>query len=996
MEGFSARGLVDGAKVNKYATHRGVRANRSNFEKSIRKCDVPMIFPDDELQWRVEKECSLYLAPALTSTVLQAHDQIYIDSSTSPSSYWKRKGCKTKGEALKHPDFARAYFDVNEEVVCDYNPKYEALPSESIIVDNKVRGTFNPPVHSIVREKMLFENQNKQLKLFSREPEYPIKYGFVKQYGGFSRLGKIFEKYEYVETDDCSGWDRIAFLGRVYNLRIPYVGGIDNHLNTLYTCVSNVVWALVICPDGVVRARPTGNISGGNNTTADNCLAHFPILVRLFSKVWHRAFGYWPSIREIFTQVHFAIYSDDSVIGINLSFFNMGVDEYRSIKIETYLEFGLILKASQHARIVAFERLDNSIKFLGSGFQYYPFLDSYIPYPNEEKICSSLKYTLDTKTFTDVFARALALTIISAPVPWLFETAKSFLNFLSYRINWSETNMSLDWKKFAQEEKCDATFWIMWMLGRECGLLSFVGGRLEKEMTDRAAKAERSLAKTCAKLGITESGKRWLDLCLDPFKDLNMPTAGYPDSVTVPSVVQTIHDSYTVAVPASVASGANWDCNIFVDSLYNSVLVYNTPYDATQSAVLQATQGVTGYNRGGLVVRSAAAGTTLSTPTTTFGASLKQDILPQGDIRVIGLGLEIHNTTGELYKQGALVCYRVPDAPTETFAMNAMVDNGVTACVPRVDQALPLTSVPLTASAAIDLPGSLQWEAKDGAYIVPTLSSPTLPPESLELVPPFVSEGGNYYYPQLGQIGAAKRVIFGADTRNVEMGFSTSGVYLTGLSYQTTLQINMTYYVEVFPTKDSVLRRSVQPAPGLDAKALDLYAHIIAHMPVGVEVNDNFLGAFISGIANIARTVGGFLGRNAGTISRGAALVGEVASNIDYAERERRAAQINASARARNNPIVEVIEEVNSPAIRREMEREERAIIPYRQAPLVHRPMEVVTVSRNGNVRVSNVTTNRSGRQARTQKAREKKNRIIDNATKGYAGNRWIDNPKKK
>jgi len=996
MEGFSARGLVDGAKVNKYATHRGVRANRSNFEKSIRKCDVPMIFPDDQLQWRVEKECSLYLAPALTSTVLQAHDQIYIDSSTSPSSYWKRKGCKTKGEALKHPDFVNAFFNVNEEVVCDYNPKYEALPSESIIVDNKVRGTFNPPVHSIVREKVLFENQNRQLKLFSREPEYPIKYGFVKQYGGFSKLGKIFERYEYCETDDCQGWDRIAFLGRAYNLRIPYIGGIDNHLNTLYTCMAVTVWALVICPDGVVRARPTGNISGGNNTTADNCLVHFPILIRVFFKVWNRAFGCWPSIKQIFSQVHFAIYSDDSVVGINLSFFNMSVDEYRSIKIETYLEFGLVLKASQHARIVAFERLDNTIKFLGSGFQYYPFLDSYIPYPNEEKICSSLKYTLDTKNFTDVFARALALTIISAPVPWLFETAKSFLNFLSYRVNWSETNMSLDWKRFAQEEKCDATFWIMWMLGRECGFFSFIGGRLAKEMTDRAAKAERSLAKTCGKLGVTEVGKRWLDLCLDPFKDLNMPTAGYPDSVTLPSVVQTIHDSYSVSVPASVAPGAIWDTNIFIDQLYNNVPLVSTTVDYFQRFALATGQGATSYGRGGLVVRSGPAGLPLGITSTTFGASLKQDVLNEGDTRVIGIGLEIHNTTGELYKQGAIVCYRVPDAPIIDTQFNQVIDMGITPCISSSQNAVELIEVPISASQAIDMPGSLQWEAKDGAYIVPILSAPTNYPSSPEVIVPYERDEVSVatYYPKLSSTGVNKLVSLNGVYLNLVHGFSPSGCFLTGLSYQTTLQVNLTYYIEVFPTKSSVLRRSVQPAPGLDAKALDLYAHIIAHLPVGVEVNDNFLGAFISGIANIARTVGGFLGRNAGTISRGAALVSEIASNADSRRSQREETQAERFARMNPARVVEVIEEVNSPAIRRDMER---AIVP---APRAQRPLEIVSVRPNGEVRVSQayggVSRNIGGTTRRTQKAQQKKNRMIDNATKGYAGNRWIDNPKKK
>lgn len=498
------------------------------------------------------------------------------------------------------------------------------------------------------------------------------------------------------------------------------------------------------------------------------------------------------------------------------------------------------------------------------------------------------------------------------------------------------------------------------------------------------------MANTCAKLGITESGKRWLDLCLDPFKDLNMPTAGYPDAVTIPSVVQTIHDSYSVSVPVGVPVGGRWDCNIFLDQLYNSVPLYSTNYNETQGFVNRLGQGATGFSRGGLVMRSATAGTNLDITTTTFGASLKQDILNEGDVRVVGIGLEIHNTTEDLHKAGALITYRVPDAPLTQELINHYQDGGNVACLPLSTMAVPLVEVPYTASAAIDLPGSLQWEAKDGAYIVPVLSAPTLFPESLEPLPPITRDGVAYYYPALSSSGASNLIAFTTDVRNLLHGFSTSGVYLTGLSYETSLQVNLTYYVEVFPKKDSVLRRSVQPATGLDAKALDLYAHIISHLPTGVEVNDNFLGAFIAGIARVASTVGGFLFRNADTIKSGLNIAGQAANLISNNIPTR----ISLPSRRE-----EEVEEVNSPAIRRELDRRAGPIISDVIKPSGREI--VVQANRSGVTRTDyvprgSIRQNNGTQMVRTQKAREKKNRIIDQATKGYAGNRWIDNPKKR
>jgi len=520
-------------------------------------------------------------------------------------------------------------------------------------------------------------------------------------------------------------------------------------------------------------------------------------------------------------------------------------------------------------------------------------------------------------------------------------------------------------------------------------------------MSATAAKAEKSLAATCAAIGITESGKRWLDLVLDPFKDLNMPTAGYPDSVTIPSVVQTIHDSYNISVPVSAGAGT-WDANVFIDQAYNAVLLKSTAVNMAQGLAPLSGQSGTEYSRGGLVVRSGPAGTQLGMTSTTFTASLKQDVLTHGDVRVVGIGMEIHNTTSELNKQGALVTYRVPDAPVKDFVMNNVLDTTYNvACIPNANTTVLLVEVPQTQSEAIDMPGSLQWEAKDGAYVVPIFSSPTNYPQSPELIALLENDELNgYFYPALLTGGTANKISYVRNNTNMLHGFCPAGVYLSGLSNSTTLTVNLTYYVEVFPTKDSVLRRSVQPAPGLDAKALDLYAHIVAHMPTGVEVSENGWGTFISGIASVARTVGGAIMRYGPTALRAV----EGVSNI-----------LGGGISANGSPSFTGLQDSGysgggTLSTRGAINNYERAIVPFvpreeiltrRNGPVVSDRIqpsgrEVITQVRPGGIVTRtelprrSVTVNNDVMRVRGEKAKKKKNKMISNAAAGYAGNRWV------
>jgi hypothetical protein len=490
---------------------------------------------------------------------------------------------------------------------------------------------------------------------------------------------------------------------------------------------------------------------------------------------------------------------------------------------------------------------------------------------------------------------------------------------------------------------------------------------------EKAAKAEKRIKDVCDRLGITSGGRQWLDVALDPFKDIVQRPIGYPDAITAPSVVQTIHDSITVLAPAS-ATGGNWDANIFLDSVWKKTtmnitnVVAKTMFDRTA-------QGAT-TTRGGLNIRSAAAGTPLGPSTTSAqGIDYVLDVFDNDtSARIIAIGMEAHNTTADLYKQGGVITYRVMDEPAiypvTCFSGMAVATNN------QVINGVEVVDPPLTSDAAIDMPGSLQWDAAKGAYVVPRFSQETNPPVDLRPMALVSTDGVTTYFNTLALTGAVGNILNvnpNNNDVNATIPFGLAGMFFTGLSNQTSLVINLTYYVEQFPSVNSNLKRLATPSCVEDFAALELYTKISRHMPTGVEVNDNFLGAFISGISRVASFVAPYVPRIINAIS-GAT---EVASTIGQVLNNDRQLTL--------------------------LKNEEKSIVPYRNDSLPQnrsRNEIVVHENRNGSqdvivhrAPVNSTPTQRSTNRTRVRvkNTRNKDYNRLDKYIKaGESGNRYL------
>jgi len=522
---------------------------------------------------------------------------------------------------------------------------------------------------------------------------------------------------------------------------------------------------------------------------------------------------------------------------------------------------------------------------------------------------------------------------------------------------------------------------------------------LEKEMTAVAEKAEQSFSKSCKALGLTEEGFGWIDHCLDPFKDVNERAYGFPDQVELPSNVQVIRTEYNVSTPLSDTT-LPWDCNIFLDQLYLSQEMYDQTTNVYNSVAFAAQASNT--PRGGLVIRSAAAGTTLNKGVTTSAFDLPSDVLVNADIRVVGLGLEVHNTTNALNVGGAVIPYRVPDKMDLDRVLTFVQDiTGVTACIPTSAKAGELVEPPYTAAEAIDLPVSEEWEAKDGVYIVPVITTPTLMPDTSTRAHYFShdSDDGSFSGPLLVSTGSGKMI--NTTGGNMPTGFSLSGAFFTNLPGQTTLKVNLVVYVEVFPNKLNTLKRLSFPSPPEDTKALQLYGRISSKLMAGVPVTDNFLGAFIAGVAKIARGIvttlpkivsgvqTGF--RVANAIGEGISTVREIMGDSDPHE------NAMSMLSTQSAPIREIREKVSNfgpgLALKGPLPPQVTVTSPSGRTIETYRPAMIQQVrpsrNNNSNVRISYGNTSKMTQKARRRKRDEIRAAFATDSGPTRNGNVW-------
>jgi len=378
------------------------------------------------------------------------------------------------------------------------------------------------------------------------------------------------------------------------------------------------------------------------------------------------------------------------------------------------------------------------------------------------------------------------------------------------------------------------------------------------------ARSERILDSLVGKNGLTEPGKRWLAAAADPFHDLALNCTGYPDQCQSDSVVQLVKLTTTISCPSTITTG-NWDARVHMYPWLVNVAFTRVINGGTSNApVFAFTGGQNLFTAGGLCVDCVASGNPIGPGSAVGPASSSITLPPQyynGQCRVIGQAFEVHNTTSQLYKQGAVCVYKQPapdmfQSTTYPIVGGSISSNGV-----GYPSGLLLPTAPYAQTDALLLSGSKQWEAKDGCYVVGSFHSEVIPLQDTIVTVPIVYQAntpegsGNYYMPTAGQItNGTSQILFWNDIFWSQQ--DAHGAYFTGLSAQTTLTINWNILIERFPSAaDADLVVLAKPSPRYDPIALELYSHCMQSMPVGVPVNENGLGDWFMKVIGRARDI---------------------------------------------------------------------------------------------------------------------------------------------
>lgn len=385
-------------------------------------------------------------------------------------------------------------------------------------------------------------------------------------------------------------------------------------------------------------------------------------------------------------------------------------------------------------------------------------------------------------------------------------------------------------------------------------------------------------------LGIEGSGASALEAAMDPFHDFVINHQGWPDTYNGASVVQCIKRAINISSPTP-GSAYDFAVHITPSTIYHP-LILNSGGTVTGDidAIGYETTGATGiaYGVGGTVInyggtmvcRNTSVGNgTLPISTgcvtdcyTPFTDTPNSSLSTRDAFRVVGCGFELVNTTAALYKSGRIMTYRQDDPREQANVSVYKLNDGVVAPFSGSTRSIIMRQPPATQSAADILPGSLVWEASDGAYVTGILANieqePRRPyPINMLLLLENTSLSSSSWY-----VTAAPTATAVTDSRYpcVSQGFHDSnltpcGAIVEGLTAESTFTLTIKWYIETFPSYGSTLIPLAVPSAPFDPHTLAVYARAARLMPTGCVLADNAKGDWwrrsLSAVASVANTV---------------------------------------------------------------------------------------------------------------------------------------------
>jgi len=348
----------------------------------------------------------------------------------------------------------------------------------------------------------------------------------------------------------------------------------------------------------------------------------------------------------------------------------------------------------------------------------------------------------------------------------------------------------------------------------------------------------------------------WLTTATDPFHDTAVEASGYPDINTVSTLTQCFTYTTSISTPTPLTN-ATFDAHVFFVPVSPDVYAGSeqrfiaTDFNASQQVIKDATINPAvslgpGYNA--FVSQSGSPffqGGSVAYPTIELDATIEG-----GCYRLVAAGVEVVNTTAELYKSGSVTYYRAPShsvIATPTSQVQQWPTTVATFSLP-----------PFTQNQAQLYPTSRTMPAAEGYYGIATLNSD----------PKFQSAVGNSVLglqaPDIQQIdsGNNQLAFISAGIPGIPapgtpsktgtarvLPFDVHGAIFTGLAAQSTLQVTTRYYVERIPSaNDANLLVLARPPTPFDPTILEIYSRVLCQLPIGCTVKENPLGEWFNDV----------------------------------------------------------------------------------------------------------------------------------------------------
>lgn len=331
----------------------------------------------------------------------------------------------------------------------------------------------------------------------------------------------------------------------------------------------------------------------------------------------------------------------------------------------------------------------------------------------------------------------------------------------------------------------------------------------------------------------------------DPYHDFNLRPTGYPDGKAIASAIQRICTRVDISCPFTLAGGETWDFHVFTTPLHNVTLLSPGLISQTNNLITVATTDA--YQQIGpvnvLYKRYDSNGVVNSTNLQALDA-----IAPQVDTqrRTVSLGFELHNTTAELYKAGALTTYRAPVLCNQDVDMTLTTTGTATT---GWYHASFVGQVPYALSDAQRIPNSRTWNASEGAYCV------ALPYHDNQFSP-LMAQNIILKAGILSNSVLIKRSLTTQyPSQTTWSPLSCPGVMSSQFANkEQTFTLDMRQIIESIPTSDnSTIISFAVTAPQLDRTFLKLYKQMFNNVPPGVPVNFNSAGDWFRMIANLVK-----------------------------------------------------------------------------------------------------------------------------------------------